>query len=168
MPPLLIHSSSLLSLNSEESEILKNEREPHLANGKTWASHWFFSTHKISIPENHPAQVGSMSCHVMSVNSKTILTLRSHCCCLVAESCLIFCDPLDCNLPGSSDHGISLMYLNTWESISKINTIEFYICHWASDVLILHPRSGDLGISEGFLQTTASLAATYPQQEPAR
>ena len=106
------------------------------------------------------------SCH--ECQFKTILTLRSHCCCLVAESCLIFCNRLDCNLPASSDHGISLMYLNTWESISKINTIEFYICHWSSDVLLLHPRSSDLGISEGFLQTTASLAATYPQQDPAR
>ena len=102
----------------------------------------------------------------MGVNSKIILSLRSHCY-LVTESCLTFCNPLDCNLPGSSDHGISLMYLNTWESISsKINTIELYICHWASDVLIL--TQGVVTGSEGFLQTTASLAATYPQQEAAR
>lgn len=97
----------------------------------------------------------------MGVNSKIILTLRSHCYYLVTELCLTFCDLLDCNLPGSPDH------LNTWESISsKINTIELYICHWASDVLIL--TQGVVTGSEGFLQTAASLAATYPQQEAAR
>ena len=26
--------------------------------------------------------------------------------CLVAQSCLTLCDPVDCNLPGSSVHGI--------------------------------------------------------------
>ena len=28
------------------------------------------------------------------------------CCCLVAQSCSILCDPMDCSLPGSSVHGI--------------------------------------------------------------
>ena len=27
-------------------------------------------------------------------------------CVLVAQSCLILCDPVDCSLPGSSAHGI--------------------------------------------------------------
>ena len=27
------------------------------------------------------------------------------CCVLVAQSCLTFCDPMDCSLPGSSVHG---------------------------------------------------------------
>ena len=26
--------------------------------------------------------------------------------CLVAQSCLILCDPMDCSLPGSSAHGV--------------------------------------------------------------
>ena len=26
--------------------------------------------------------------------------------CLVTQSCLTLCDPIDCSLPGSSDHGI--------------------------------------------------------------
>ena len=31
---------------------------------------------------------------------------RQVCVCLVAQSCLTFCDPMDCSLPGSSVHGI--------------------------------------------------------------
>ena len=38
---------------------------------------------------------------VLSVASIT------NCCCLVAKSCPILCDPMDCSLPGSSVHGLS-------------------------------------------------------------
>ena len=34
------------------------------------------------------------------------MTLVDPVLCLVAQSCLILCDPVDCNLPGSSVHGI--------------------------------------------------------------
>ena len=30
-----------------------------------------------------------------------------YCACLVTQSCLTFCDPTDCSLPGSSIHGDS-------------------------------------------------------------
>ena len=38
------------------------------------------------------------------VKIKTKITLV--CCCLVAKSCLTLCDPMDCNSPGSSVHGV--------------------------------------------------------------
>ena len=31
--------------------------------------------------------------------------LRAFTCCLVPKSCMTLCDPMDCSLPGSSDHG---------------------------------------------------------------
>ena len=39
-------------------------------------------------------------------------------CCLVAKSCLIFCYPMDCGLPGSSVHGISQARVLEWVAIS--------------------------------------------------
>ena len=40
------------------------------------------------------------------------------CCFLVAKSCLTFCDPMDCSLPGSSVHGIILARILEWLAIS--------------------------------------------------
>ena len=37
---------------------------------------------------------------------------------LVAQSCLILCDPMDCSLPGSSVHGISQARILQWVTIS--------------------------------------------------
>ena len=39
-------------------------------------------------------------------------------CCLVAESCATFCDPMDCSPPGSSVYGISKVRLK-WVAISS-------------------------------------------------
>ena len=39
-------------------------------------------------------------------------------CCLVAKSCLTFCDPMDCSLPASSAHGISQARIVVWVAIS--------------------------------------------------
>jgi len=36
----------------------------------------------------------------------------------VAQSCLTLCDPLDCNLPGSSIHGIFQAKILEWVTIS--------------------------------------------------
>ena len=36
---------------------------------------------------------------------------------LVAQSCLTLCDPLDCSLPGSSDHGILQARILGWVAI---------------------------------------------------
>ena len=39
-------------------------------------------------------------------------------CVLVAQSCLTLCDPMDCNPPGSSVHGISQAKVLEWVAIS--------------------------------------------------
>ena len=39
-----------------------------------------------------------------------------HCCCLISVSCL-FCDPMDCGLPGSSVHGILQARILEWVAI---------------------------------------------------
>ena len=36
------------------------------------------------------------------------------CVCLVAQSCLTLCDPMDCRLPGSSVHGILQAIILEW------------------------------------------------------
>ena len=49
----------------------------------------------------------------------------------VAQSCPTFCDPMDCNLPGSSVHGIFQARVLKWgpfasssqESLRTVNTI---------------------------------------------
>ena len=42
------------------------------------------------------------------------------CCggCLVTESCLTLCDPMDCSSPGSSVHGISQARILEWAAVS--------------------------------------------------
>ena len=40
------------------------------------------------------------------------------CCCLLAKSCLTLCDPMDCNPPGSSVHGIPQARILEWGAIS--------------------------------------------------
>ena len=40
------------------------------------------------------------------------------CVCLVAQSCLTLCDPMNCNLPGSSVHGILQARIVEWVAIS--------------------------------------------------
>ena len=40
------------------------------------------------------------------------------CCCLVAQSCLTPCDPVDCSPPGSSGHGILQARILEWVAIS--------------------------------------------------
>ena len=38
--------------------------------------------------------------------------------CLVTQSCLTFCDPMDSSLPGSSEHGIFQSRILEWVAIS--------------------------------------------------
>ena len=50
---------------------------------------------------------------------------------LVAQSCLILCDPMDCSPPGFSFHGILQVRIVEWVAISfsreKIHTLfQFY------------------------------------------
>ena len=39
-------------------------------------------------------------------------------CCLIAQSCLTLCDPMDCSPPGSSVHGILQARIQEWVAIS--------------------------------------------------
>ena len=43
---------------------------------------------------------------------------RGRCVCLVAQSCLTLCDPMDYSLPGSSVHGILQARILQWVAIS--------------------------------------------------
>ena len=43
--------------------------------------------------------------------------LRVCVCVLVNQSCPTLCDPMDCSLPGSSDHGISQARITEWVAI---------------------------------------------------
>ena len=42
-----------------------------------------------------------------------------YCCCLVAETCLTLCNPVDCSPPSSSVHGISQARILEWVAISS-------------------------------------------------
>ena len=41
-------------------------------------------------------------------------SVKSVCVCLVTQSCLTLCDPMDCNLPDSSVHGILQARILEW------------------------------------------------------
>ena len=43
---------------------------------------------------------------------------ETSCCCLVAQSCWLFCDPVDCSQPGSSVHGTLQARILEWVAIS--------------------------------------------------
>ena len=47
-----------------------------------------------------------------------MLSGRACCCCLATKSCPAFCNPLDCNPPGSSVHGILQARILEWVAIS--------------------------------------------------
>ena len=48
------------------------------------------------------------------VNSKPFGSQRGYVLCLVAQSCLTLCNPIDCSLPGSSIHGIFQARILEW------------------------------------------------------
>ena len=45
------------------------------------------------------------------------------CVCLVTHLCQLFCDPMDCSLPGSSVHGIFQARILEWVAISLLKGI---------------------------------------------
>ena len=45
--------------------------------------------------------------------------LSGEACCLVAQSCPTLCDPVDCNPPGSSIHGILQARILEWVAVSS-------------------------------------------------
>ena len=60
-------------------------------------------------------KVSCMYTHVSSLSHSR----RIICCCLVAKSYPTLCDPMDCNLPGSSVHWILQARILEWVAISS-------------------------------------------------
>ena len=54
----------------------------------------------------------------LNVNKYTT-SIYVHAACTVAQPCLTLCDPIDCNLPGSSLHGILQARILEWVAISS-------------------------------------------------
>ena len=59
-------------------------------------------------------------------------------CCLVAQSCPTLCDPMECNLPGSSVDGILQARILEWVAISFSRDIpnpgiKPHLLHWQVD-----------------------------------
>ena len=57
------------------------------------------------------------SLHFVLASLFFIVVKNTHCYCLIPKSCLILCDPMDFNLPGSSAHGISQAGILEWIAI---------------------------------------------------
>ena len=62
---------------------------------------------------------------------------------MYAQSCLTLCDHMDCSLPGSSVHGIVLVRILEWVSISSSRGSSYpgikpRFLHWQSDSLPLN------------------------------
>ena len=59
--------------------------------------------------ENIQINIVSITFHSHTIQAVLPMVNRNLCCvlCLVAQSCLILCDPMDCSPPGSSIHGDS-------------------------------------------------------------
>ena len=64
--------------------------------------------------------IGKLSAPVQMlwVMTLTDTSVSSICVCLVTQSCLTLCDPLDCSPPGSSVHGIFQAKMLEWVAIS--------------------------------------------------
>ena len=66
------------------------------------------------------------------------------CCCLVAKSCPTVCDPMDCNPPGSSVHGISQARILECchfllQGIFPTQELNPHLLHWQADSLPTEP-----------------------------
>ena len=55
--------------------------------------------------------------------------------CVVAQSCLTLCDPMDCSLPDSSVHGILLARILEWVAIFFSKNLLIYNINGILDVL---------------------------------
>ena len=61
---------------------------------------------------------GARGCEATQGTSTPGLSV-SVCACSVAQSCLTLCDPKDCNLPGSSVHGMFQARMLEWVAVSS-------------------------------------------------
>ena len=73
---------------------------------------------------NSPSWCSPCVCLIWPPSCKDItsigFTIQSTpvCVCSVAQSCVTLCGPMDCNVPGSSVHGILLARIPEWVAIS--------------------------------------------------
>ena len=104
-------------------------------------------THPFGHIKRHLWNLRSSDSDDISCNSGLLFLLL-----LVAQSCLTFCDPLDCSPPGSSIHGISHTRILEWVAIFFLQRIFLMqrsnpcLLHWQVDSLPLsHLESPILG-----------------------
>ena len=64
---------------------------------------------------------------------------KNFCCCCVAQSCWLFCDPMDYSPPGSSVHGISQARILEWVAISSSRVLS-----WPRDWTYISCAAGTL------------------------
>ena len=73
------------------------------------------------------------------------------CCCLVTQSCLTLCDPIDCGLSGSYVHRISHTRTLEWvvipfQWVFRIQGLNLCLLHWQVDSLLLN-NQGNMTVS---------------------
>ena len=73
-----------------------------------------YSLPSSSVHRDSPGKNTGVGCHALLQDIHTIICIKNMhylysicCCCLVIKSCPTLCDPMECNPPGSSVHGIS-------------------------------------------------------------
>ena len=80
----------------------------------------------------------TLMCSKLSGRYGNYLCVHIFCVCSVAQSCVTFCDPIDCSPPGSSVHGISQARVLEWIAISYSKGLNPHLLHWQVDSLPLH------------------------------
>ena len=67
-----------------------------------------------TLPINTICLLTTKKVHLYSVSYFYVCDFKCVCVCLVAKSCLVLCDSMDCSLPGSSVHGICQVRILEW------------------------------------------------------
>ena len=91
------------------------------------------------------------------------------CVCSIAQSCPTPCDPMDCNPPGSSGHGVSQARILKWVAITYprelpdqgLNPCLLHLLHWQAGTL--HCTTWEaVNLPLGFLKTVPSSDSLIP------
>ena len=94
--------------------------------------HWDLSAQCINVEKARKPHLGSFH---LSVTHSFLQTLQASKCavlCLVTQSCLTLCDPMDCSLPGSSVHAIFQARILEWVAMpsSRGSNPGLLHCRW--------------------------------------
>ena len=92
-----------------------------------------------------PRMVRHTSQMVRRTETKICVVCLAHVCvCLVDQSCLILCNPVDCSPPGSSVHGIlqarilewvTISFSNAWKwkvKVKSLSHVRFLVTPWTA------------------------------------